>query len=306
MPIVVAGPTASGKSALAIALAEAIGGELVCADSRQVYAGLTIASAGPTDDERARVPHHGFGTRPPSDEFTAGDFLRTCDAAVSAICARDRTPILVGGTGLYLRAWRLGLDAAPVDAALREDLKLILLHEGLSALVDMLKETVKDEDPDALGRIDVHNPVRVMRAIEHARAGTGARDVAELLARPARHPATWVLLDAPLEELEPRIRARARTMFERGIVEEARALRATLPAGHALLRTLGTEEALAVADGALSIDDAVARTTLRTRQYARRQRTWFKREPWWRRLSGPLAATADHVEEALSFRGASS
>lgn len=228
--VVLGGPTTAGKSALALRLAVEEDGEIVCADSRQIYTGLSIAAAGPTDDERARVPHHGFGVVDPAGEpMSAGRFVAFADRCIADILERDRLAIVVGGTGLYLRAWRLGLDAP------RE-------------------------------------------------AGEPRRDMAAFLERPPRQVAAgarWLLVDAPLETLEPRIRARAESMFSAGIVEEAARLRERLPPEHALLQTLGTAEALALMDGTLDREGAIARTTLRTRQYARRQRTWFRRESWW-------------------------
>jgi tRNA dimethylallyltransferase len=293
-PIVIAGPTASGKSALALALAERLGGEIVCADSRQVYRGMPIASAGPTDSERARVPHHGDQSCAPDDEMTAGRFSRAADAFVSDISARGKLPILVGGTGLYLRAWRFGLDdAAPVDPAIKQDLVLALEAQGLSALVQMLRE----QAPEILETLDANNPARVLRALELVLSGQRdrPRDIDALLARPPRVQARWLLVDAPLEVLEPFMRARAEAMFATGLLDEARALAATLPAGHALLHTIGIEEALALDAGVLSRAEAVSKTTLRTRQYARRQRTWFKKEPWWVRLE----AGAGVIDQAL-------
>lgn len=234
--VVIGGPTAAGKSALALALADQLGGEIVCADSRQVYAGLPIASAGPTVEERARAPHHGYGAADPlGPPMSAGRFVEVADAIVDQVHARGRVAILVGGTGLYLRAWRFGLDAP-------------------------------------------------------RQPGDPARDMAAFLARPPRASAAnarYLMVDATLDALEPRLAARAARMFDDGLVDEALALRARLPADHALLRTIGTEEALALADGVLDRAAAIARTALRTRQYARRQRTWFKKEPWWT-LSSPL------------------
>ncbi len=224
-PLVIAGPTASGKSALALALAERVGGEIVCADSRQIYAGMPIATAAPSADERARVPHHLYGAVPPEDTMTAAAFSDRADTLAAEIAARGRVPVLVGGTGLYLRAWRLGLD--PPGAP---------------------------------------------------------RDMDAMLRRAPRVHARWFLVDAPLPFLEPRIATRARAMFDAGLAGEARALRERLGPAHRLLDTLGVAEALALVDGRCTLDEAVARTAVRTRQYARRQRTWFKKEPWWTRL----------------------
>jgi tRNA dimethylallyltransferase len=287
--VVIGGQTASGKSALALRLAgdapDGVAGELVCADSRQVYAGLRIAAAGPDDDERARAPHHLFGAfDPATTTLSAGAFAVAADAAIADIVARGRRAIVVGGTGLYLRSLRLGLDEAPpADPAVRACLRAELDAWGLSALVERLRRL----DPAVDGRgLDLQNPVRVLRALEILEAGGSLadRDLDALLRRPPRPivaDAAWWLVAPPVEVVEAAIATRARRMFDDRIVDEARALAARLPPDHALLATIGTHEALAVARGDLDVADAVAAVVTRTRQYARRQRTWFRREPWW-------------------------
>jgi len=296
--VVIGGQTASGKSALALALATAaddgVAGELVCADSRQVYAGLHIAAAGPDDDERARAPHHLYGAfDPATTTVNAGVFVAAADAAIGEILARGHRAIVVGGTGLYLRSLRLGLDEAPPgDPAIRARLQADLDAHGLRALVEALRR--RDPDVDARG-LDLQNPVRVLRALEILEAGGSLadRDLDALLRRPPRPivaDATWWLVAPPVDVVEQAIAARARRMFARGaadIVDEATALAAHLPADHALLATIGTQEALDVAADRRSVDDAIAAVIVRTRQYARRQRTWFKREPWWKVAGQP-------------------
>ena len=212
VPIVVAGPTAAGKSALALELSQRLGGEVVCADSRQVYVGMAVAAAGATPQERAEVPHHLEASIDPRARYTAADFVRDADRLVVDIQARGRVPILVGGTGMWLRAWRTGLDAdLPADPAVRAALQQRLRTDGLPALVTELAE----RDPDAAAAIDVRNPVRVVRALEIAHLGgqRGARHMADVLARPARFPARWLLLTASLDQLTPRIARRAAAMF---------------------------------------------------------------------------------------------
>jgi tRNA A37 N6-isopentenylltransferase MiaA len=181
--------------------------------------------------------------------MSAGRFVAAVDAVVEEVRGRGRVPILVGGTGLYLRAWRLGLDDTGESRGERT----------------------------AAGRMEA------------------------MLTRPPRPIAArarFLLVDADLAALEPRMLGRAEEMFARGIVEESLRLAERLPPGHRLLDTLGTAEALALARAETSREEAVARTTLRTRQYARRQRTWFKKEPWWRRLD---AMAPRVVEDALSL-----
>jgi tRNA dimethylallyltransferase len=284
-PIVIGGPTASGKSALALALAERLGGELVCADSRQVYAGMAIAAAGPTDEERRRAPHHLYGEVDPAATMTAGAWASRADALIAAIGARGRVPLLVGGTGLYLRAWRVGLEE-PGDGAVRARLEDEADRHGIDALHARLGRV----DAKAAAAIAPTDRMRIVRALEIFEVSGRPRGAVDLSARPPRPiaaQARWLLVDAPLEVLEPRIRARAEQMFAAGIVDEARALRerlAGVETAARLLETLGVKEALAVADGALGLEEAITRTSLRTRQYARRQRTWFKKEAFWQRL----------------------
>ncbi len=281
--VVVGGPTAAGKSAFALELAAREDGEIIGADSRQLYQGLRIASAGPDDDERARVPHHLYDSYDPATVLlSAGAVMSAIDAAVAEVQARGKTPIVVGGTGLYLRAFRLGLDTSlPADPELREALKAELDRDGLKPLVTRLYHVA----PQASRRIDLKNPVRVLRALEIALLGgdVEALDMGEVLQRPPRpiaEGARYLLVDPGKDAVDDAIGRRCRRMFESGILDEARALRERLPAGHDLLRTIGIEEALQVKDGG-SLKDAVDSATRRTRQYAKRQRTWFRKEPWW-------------------------
>lgn len=301
-PLVVAGPTATGKSALALALADALGGELVCADSRQVYAGFGVAAAGPEPEELGRAPHHLYGAVDPTTTVTAGAWARAADACVMDVMSRGLVPILVGGTGLYLRAWRVGLEE-PSDAGVRAQLEA----EADAVGVDVLHARLATLDAEAALAIAPTDRLRVVRALEIVTLKGGARGAVDLSTLPPRVEARWLLLDAPLDVLEPRIRARAARMFaprQPGaappIVDEAVALAARLGAGHRLLQTLGTAEALALHAGALTLDDAVGRTVLRTRQYARRQRTWFKKEPWWTRIDAPPALTPRAVDALVS------
>lgn len=284
--VVIAGPTASGKSALALSLAEKLDGEIVCADSRQLYQGMRVASAAPDESDRVRVRHHLYESVPPEGAaMTAGAWAALADDVVTAIQERRRTPILVGGTGLYLRAWRIGL-AEPSDPLVRARLDDEAARDLAASYARL-----RDVDPHAAAAIEPTDRLRIVRALEIFEVAGRPRGATNPLARAPRELAArarWLLVDAPLEQLEPLMRARAEHMFQAGrIVDEARALAARLPAGHRLLETLGVREALDVANGTLTTAEAVRKTTLRTRQYARRQRTWFKKEPWWRRLAAP-------------------
>ena len=301
-PIVIAGPTGAGKSDVALALAARRRGAIVCGDSRQVYAGMRVASAGPSVDDEARAPHFGFHALPPEAPFTAGDFVAACDAWIDAAAAAGATPFVVGGSGLYLRAWRHGLDdAPPADAAVRAGLEGERARLGTAALHARLAAV----DPAAAAKIEPVDAVRVVRALEifaltgrkpsELRASHGRRDAPGAVRRDAR----FILLEAPMEWLEPRLRARARAMFAAGLVDEARALRARLPAGHKLLATMGVEEALQVADGEATVDAAVDAVARRQRAYARRQRTWFRGEPWWQRFDASRDDLVDAIDRSL-------
>jgi tRNA dimethylallyltransferase len=289
MVVVIGGPTASGKSALAMHLAthadDGVVGEVVCADSRQIYAGIRIAAASPTADERAAVPHHLYGAFDPATTVvSAGSFVLAADAVILAIRSRGHRAVVVGGTGLYLRSLRLGLDLqSDGDPTRRARLQQRFTEHGLAPLVDELRR--RDPDLDAR-RIDLQNPVRVIRALEILDDGgdLGARSLTAWLQRAPREivaDASWWLKSPPPEETDRAIEPRARHMLASGLVDEARALAERLPVGHALLSTIGTAEALALHRGDLDVEGAVAAITTRTRQYARRQRTWFRREPWW-------------------------
>jgi tRNA dimethylallyltransferase len=282
--VVVGGQTASGKSALALRLARDLDGEIVAADSRQVYAGLTIASAGPSDDDLSQCAHHLYGAfDPATTTLTAGEFVAAADAVIEDIVGRGKVAVIVGGTGLYLRSLRLGLSPdLPRDDDLRRQLDERLRTEGLPSLVTQLRNV----DAAAAARVDLRNPVRVLRALEIALLGgdAGGRDVDTLLQQPPRaqlQQAVWWRVEPEAEAAEQAIVQRVDAMFAGGLVDESAALAARLVPEHPLLSTMGTEEGLRVHRGELMVREAAAAIVTRTRQYARRQRTWFRKEPWW-------------------------
>lgn len=294
--VVLAGPTATGKTGLSLALADAliadgVGVEIISADSRQVFRGLDIGCAKVTTVERQRVVHHGLDLVDPDARFTVGDFVAHARDALVAIAGRGHVALLVGGTGLYIRAVHGGLDvgALPDDPALRARLEADLADAGLEALVSRLRALA----PQSAATIDLRNPRRVVRALEIALLA-GDRPRPPLRGYPG--PALAFRVDVgDRTEHERRIAARARQQFDAGLVEEARALRArfdpTLPAFSAI----GYREAWAVIDGTRSLEEAIALDAARNRVFARRQRTWFRREPELE----PLDSTADPLRPAL-------
>jgi tRNA dimethylallyltransferase len=291
--LVICGPTATGKTRLSLSLAQAMpGAEIISADSRQVYRGMDIGTAKVTTAERTLVPHHGLDVVDPDQRFGAADFRRVALQALRAIARRGGMAILVGGTGLYLRAIARGLplEEGAHNVELRSELEARLAREGLPALAVELARIA----PTVAAATDRANPRRVVRALERARVH-GDQLPPPAQGYPAPH--AWVGLDVALPVNDDWIVTRARRQFSSGLLEEAAGLRRrydpTLPAFSAV----GYREAFAVLDGAVSVDEAVARTALRTRQFARRQRTWFRTEPGveW------LDASAGTHEAALTI-----
>lgn len=287
-----AGPTGSGKSSLALEVAGALTGSIVCADSRQLYRGMRVASAGPRTEEEARVPHVGYHVLDPDEVYDAGRFVRDADAAIATVREAGRWPLLVGGAGLYLRAFRFGLKDVPgSDAAVRAALHAQLEEVGVQAMHRELAE----RDPPSAATISHNDEVRVVRALEVL--AVSGRPASELRpqdwARPPRMKCHWVLLDAEMGWLEGRLHRRAQEMYAHGLVEEALALRARLGPTHPRLTVMGIEEALLLADGHLDATEALERTFRRQRRYAKRQRTWFKKEGWWTRLDAARVTASD-------------
>lgn len=275
--LAILGPTASGKSALALALAERLHGEIVSCDSMQVYRGMDIGSGKATRDERARVPHHLIDVVEPAEAFHAARWAALAAAAIGDIDARRRVPIVAGGTGLYWRALITGLfDAPPSDPEIRRRHAEEVTRTGVPALHARLAGI----DPTAAAAIKPTDLVRTSRALEvHEQTGETMTSLRRKTAPPIELRAFVVLLEPPLPELRRLIAARVDAMVAAGFLDEVRRLRA---AGHAAslkpMQSLGYRHMNLHLDGALPLDEAVARTKLDTAAYARRQRTWFKKE----------------------------
>jgi tRNA dimethylallyltransferase len=285
--IVLVGTTASGKSDVALALAEPLDAEIVGADSRQVYRSLEIGTAAPSAQDRARVPHHFIAFLDPSETYSAGRFAREARAVLADIEARGRTALIVGGSGLYLRALLSGLFEGPErDPALRGKLNARLRLEGLEALRSDLGRV----DPEALEGILPGDAVRVIRALEvHALTGRPISSLRRERAG-ASIAATWFGLRWSRPLLAARIEERVRAQIAAGFLEEARRLLALrLPPDAPGPRTLGYAEILEHLGGMVSLEEATRRIAQRTRQLAKRQETWFRRLEGiaWLDLGGP-------------------
>ncbi len=278
--VAVVGPTASGKSDLGIGLALRLGGEVVNCDSVQVYREIEIATAKVPPRERRGVPHHLIDFVPPERTYTAADWARDALARMEEIEARGRTALLVGGTGFYLRALREPFfEAPPTDAALRARLVRLRERRGAEHLHGLLRRL----DPERAARLEPRDWSRVQRALE-LRLQTGEKLSARLAERPAPPPHAARLrvfaLRPPREELYRRIDLRAEAHFRSGLVEEVCGLLARgVPADSSALGAHGYRRVVEYLRGARTLESAVEQTKLDVRHYAKRQLTWFRREP---------------------------
>ena len=273
--VAIVGPTGTGKTELACAVAERTGAEIVSADSMQVYRGLDVGTAKPSHALRARIPHHALDLVAPDEPMSAGRWAEVARAAAADIAARGRPVLLVGGTGLYARAFAGGLiRGAESDPELRAELE--------ARSDESLREELERRDPEAAARIAPRDRVRAVRALEVL--ALGARPIS---ARHAQHrfedrpfDVCWLGLALDRGVLAERLRARVARMFEAGWVEEVRGL---LAAGYAAtlrpLQAIGYREIGQLLAGQLDEPSARERIWIATRRYAKRQRTWFRAEP---------------------------
>jgi tRNA dimethylallyltransferase len=271
--VVILGPTGSGKTALSVALGQQFEGEIVSCDSVAVYRGLEIGSAKPSAKDRALVPHHLLDVVTPDSFYTAGDYARDARAAIAGIAGRGKLPIVTGGTGLYLRALLEGLFAGPQrSAALRERLQ----HKTPARLHRILERL----DPASAARIHANDVPKVIRAIEVTLAASQPMSEAWKQGRKALtgYRILRIGLDPDRSALYERINARARTMFAQGLIEETRDLIARYGRPPALA-SLGYRQAAEYLAGELTLDQAIAAAAQGHRNYAKRQLTWFRREP---------------------------
>jgi len=279
----IAGPTASGKSALALDLAEAVGGEIVNADSMQIYADLAVLTARPTAAEAARVPHHLYGVADAADGWSVGRWLAAATAALDEIAGRGRDAVVVGGTGLYFRALTRGLaDVPATPAGVRDEAGDRFDREGEAAF----RQALQALDPAAAARIAPGDRQRLVRA--YAVAVATGRALSEWQADTPAPPARdWrpLVLEPPREALYARCDARFAAMIEAGALEEAQALLARgLDPALPVMKAVGLRELGRRLSGELTPADSLALGAQETRRYAKRQMTWFRNQtPDWPR-----------------------
>jgi len=277
--VILLGPTGSGKTALSLALAEQFSGEIVSCDSVAVYRGMELGTAKPTREERARVPHHLIDVADPDQPFSAGDYSRLARESLQNIRASERhLPIVTGGTGLYLRALTEGLFAGP---ARQEQLRARLMSTAQKRGSAWLHRLLRRLDPETAKRIHANDTPKLIRAIEVCVAAR--KPLSALLQNQGRNPLTGfrllrIGLNPPREQLYNRLNQRCAEMFAAGLVDETRGLLERYGPVNAL-DSLGYRQARSVLDGSMSVEDAIEAAQQGHRNYAKRQMTWFRREP---------------------------
>jgi tRNA dimethylallyltransferase len=296
--VLLLGPTGSGKTALSLKLAEFFNGEIISCDSVAVYRGMDLGSAKPTLAERARAPHHLIDVANPDEPYTAGQYSRAARAALHEIASRSRLPIVTGGTGLYLRALTEGLFSGPArQEPLRERLRSKAQKRGSPWLHRILTRL----DPPTAARIHSNDTPKLIRAIEVSLAGRKPMSEIFQSEQLARDPLTGfrllrIGLNPPRAALYDRLNRRCAEIFAAGLVEETRTLLAKYSRVKAL-DSLGYRQALAVLDHTLTEPQALAAAQQGHRNYAKRQLTWFRREPQvhWLTAFGDDPATASEA-----------
>ncbi len=278
--LIISGPTAVGKTEISIDIAKRIGGEIVNADSMQVYRGMDIGTAKITKEEMCGVPHHLFDIVEPTESFDVAEYKRRAKACIEEILERDHTPILVGGTGFYIQAVLkdIDFDEGDPDPAIRERFQKIADDEGPDRLYDMLKSI----DPEAAAAIHPNNIKRVIRALEyHEQTGKLISDHnREQSLKPSPYDHFYAVLTLPREILYDRIDKRVDLMLDSGLIDEVRSLiDRGVPRNSTAMQALGYKEMIPYLDGEYDLDEAIRVLKRDTRHFAKRQLTWFKREP---------------------------
>lgn len=300
--LIIAGPTASGKTGFAIQAAKALDGEIVSCDSMQIYRFMDIGTAKPTKEERAEVPHHLIDVADPRSDFTAADYAREARAAIRDIDARGKLPILCGGTGLYLNSILYVMDfgVMPADTEYRSTLEELAARQGSGALHEKLSLL----DPEAASRIHPNNKKKLIRALERLHLGEGrVKDFARInQADPAFAP-KLLGIHWDREVLYERINARVDDMFAAGLVREVEELRSMgLTRNHVSMQGIGYREVMAFLEGETDLEEAVRLVKRNTRHYAKRQFTWFRRYDTMTWVDGRDPGKEEVLEELISWR----
>jgi len=279
--VCVVGPTACGKTTLGVLLAKRFNGEVVSVDSMQIYKGMTVGTAAPTEEEMDGIPHHMVAVAEPEEQWSAARYVREATPVIDDILARGRLPILVGGTGLWLDAVVRGREFAPgcAGGTVRRELEERLAAEGVNPLLKELRQV----DPEAAERLHPADEKRILRALEVYRetGRTITEHDRETAALPPRYDAVWIGLQfRDRADMRDLIGRRVDRMAKAGLLEEVRALlHRGLPRNATALQAIGYKEFLGVLEGTVTEEEALAEVKLRSRQYAKRQLTWLRRNP---------------------------
>lgn len=276
--IVICGPTASGKTALSVELAKIYGGEIISADSMQIYTDMDVASAKATVEEQQGIPHHLMNFLPPSESFSVVDYVKLCGEKADDILRRGKVPIICGGTGLYISSFvdNLTFDDSEQDFKFREEMREFAEKNGAAALLEKLREV----DPEAADALHENNVGRIIRALEVYK--TTGHTITEAKKNSRNNPSPYefimITLDfADRELLKNRINKRVDEMVKNGIIDEARACFAQQNRPTAA-QAIGIKELYPFIRGEKTLEECVEELKLRTRQYAKRQLTWFRRD----------------------------
>ena len=309
--VCVVGPTACGKTKMGVLLAKELDGEVVSCDSMQIYRGMTIGTAAPTREEMEGVPHHMIAVADPRENYSVARYAREAGQCVDDILARGKRPIIVGGTGLYLDALLAGREYASGQAggAVRAQLERRAAQEGIAPLLDELRAV----DPESAQRLNPNDQKRIIRALEVWRETGKTITQHNLDSRrvPPRYDAVYLgFAFEDRQDMRDRIDARVEQMVEQGLLDEVRALlKRGVPRGSTALQAIGYKECLSFLDGQSTEEEALELIKLRSRQYAKRQLTWLRRNQdihwfYWKKTRDFQAALAFSTE-ILRQRGVS-
>ena len=277
----VVGPTATGKTKMGVALAKRFNGEVVSVDSMQIYRGMAVGTAAPTAEEMEGIPHHMVAVADPAESWSAARYVQAADPCVQDILRRGKLPVLVGGTGLYLDALIRGTDfaAGSQGTELRQELQRRAQNEGIETLLEELRRI----DPIAAEKLHLRDEKRIIRAMEVWRETGRTITEHDALERqqPPKYDALYIGLDfIDRQDLRDRIDRRVDIMVEQGLLAEVKTLLDSgLPRDATALQAIGYKQFLAVAEGTATTEEAIAEVKLRSRQYAKRQLTWLRRNP---------------------------
>ena len=277
----VVGPTATGKTKMGVALAKRFNGEVVSVDSMQIYRGMAVGTAAPTAEEMEGIPHHMVAVADPAESWSAARYVQAADLCVQDILRRGKLPVLVGGTGLYLDALIRGTDfaAGSQGTEIRQELQRRARNEGIETLLEELRRI----DPIAAEKLHLRDEKRIIRALEVWQETGRTITEHDRLERqqPPKYDALYIGLDfIDRQDLRDRIDRRVDIMVEQGLLAEVKALLDSgLPRDATALQAIGYKQFLAVAEGTATTEEAIAEVKLRSRQYAKRQLTWLRRNP---------------------------